>query len=147
MERQEQIHGSAIAVGERGCLIMGRPGSGKSRLVIETIALGARLVADDRVDLTLDVDKVLMSAPVRLRGLVEARGVGILRLAEAIDAPASLIVDMDSAEQDRLPERRTRDLLGLPCPVMFGKGLVGLPAILMVTLSGSIIDPDCTMVS
>ncbi len=45
-----QLHASAVAVDGRGCLITGASASGKSTLALEMIALGAELVADDRVD-------------------------------------------------------------------------------------------------
>ena len=75
-----QLHASAVAVEGRGCLITGAAGSGKSTLALEMVALGAELVADDRVDIRRSGKALLLSAPASIAGLVEARGVGILRL-------------------------------------------------------------------
>ncbi|MEO1532556.1 MAG: serine kinase, partial [Pseudomonadota bacterium] len=45
----DPLHASAVALGERGLLILGPSGAGKTRLALELVALGAELVADDRV--------------------------------------------------------------------------------------------------
>ena len=43
------VHASAVSLGGRGVLILGRSGAGKSGLALRLIALGAQLVSDDRV--------------------------------------------------------------------------------------------------
>lgn len=139
-----QIHGSAVAVAGRGCLITGASGAGKSALAIEMIALGAELVADDRVDLRRAGDDLVMSAPPAIAGLIEARGVGILRLGGQAGAPLALIVDLDRAETERLPEARRRDVLGVPCRLLPGRARAGLAALVVVLLRAglSIRPPD-----
>jgi len=42
-------HGTAIAIGERGVLLLGPSGSGKSDLALRLIDAGALLIADDAV--------------------------------------------------------------------------------------------------
>lgn len=136
-------HGSAVAVGEQGLLITGAPGSGKSTLALELIALGARLVADDRVGVALHGGQLTLSAPENTPGLIEARGIGILRLDHVTSVPLHLIVDLDKASDQRLPARCHRRLLDRDVPVIFGKGRHGLAAILTVLLSGAdLLDPD-----
>jgi len=141
----DQIHASAVAVAGRGCLITGRPGSGKSRLAIKMIALGARLVADDRVVIRRIDDAAVLSAPPRIAGVVEARGVGLIRLPETVEVPAALIVNLDRRAESRLPSVPTNDLLGIGCPVIFGRDVEELPAILMLALAGDVLDPDSAM--
>ncbi|MEM7745549.1 MAG: serine kinase [Pseudomonadota bacterium] len=138
----EQRHASAVALDGQGCLIFGAPGAGKSTLAIEMMALGATLVADDRVDLIRRGDTVWMAAPQSLAGVVEARGIGLLAVDAATEAPVSLIVDLDKTQPQRLPEKRTCDLLGLAHPVIFGQGASGLAAKLVLALGGTILDPD-----
>ncbi len=135
-----QLHASAVAVEGRGCLITGASRAGKSTLAIEMIALGAELVADDRVDIRRAGGGLLMSAPAAIAGLIEARGTGILRLDSRSEAPLALIVDLDRAEAERLPDPRRRDLLGVPCRLLPGLGRgqervrAGLAAVVVVLL-------------
>ncbi len=82
------VHASAVLTGSRAMLIRGPAGSGKSRLalaLIEAAASGrirfARLVADDRVELTAGHGRLLVRPPPALAGLIEVRGVGVRRLA------------------------------------------------------------------
>jgi HPr kinase/phosphorylase len=129
-----QLHASAVAVEGRGCLITGRAGAGKSTLAIEMLALGAELVADDRVDIRRAGDALILSAPAPISGLVEARGAGILRLPARADTPLALVIDLDEAERERLPDARRRVLLGVPCPLLLGRGRAGLAALATVLL-------------
>ena len=129
-----QLHASAVAVDGRGCLITGRPASGKSTLAIELVALGAELVADDRVEIRRAGDALLLSAPAAIAGMIEARGVGILRLPARPEASLALVVDLDEAERERLPEGRSRELLGLRCALVLGRGRAGLAAVVFVLL-------------
>ena len=124
-----QIHATAVSISGQGCLITGASGSGKSTLALELIALGARLIADDRVDLSLAGGQVMLSCPHRLHGMIEARGVGLISLdAEAGPVACRIVVDLDRAAE-RLPGSSGRDLLGISCPVIFGKGRSGLASI------------------
>lgn len=111
------LHASSVSVGSRGLLILGRAGAGKSALALRMMALGAGLVADDRTLLERRADAVLLSAPAAIAGLIEARGLGILRAAHA---PARLhaVLDLDRPETDRLPPPRHREVLGLRFPLL-----------------------------
>ena len=134
------IHGSVVAIGEHALLIIGAAGAGKSTLALEMIALGAALVADDRIDVQpgesgLDgARKLWLSPPPGIAGLVEVRGFGLVRLAARSRAALKLIADLDQAETERLPPRRERVLSGIACPVMLCKGRPGLAAALTCLL-------------
>ena len=118
-EGDEVWHGSAVALGSRCALIIGPSGSGKSGLALELMALGARLVADDRVVLSREAEGVPMArSPEALRGLIEARGVGLLRAPSDEAAIVSLIVDLGTVETERLPPDRSTEVLGHPIPVV-----------------------------
>jgi HPr kinase/phosphorylase len=106
------LHASCVAHGGRAALITGRSGSGKSALALELMAHGARLVADDRTHLRATATALLADAPPAIRGLIEARGVGLLHAAPWGPAPVALVIDMDTAETERLPPRRSIELLG-----------------------------------
>ncbi len=101
-----QIHGSCAARNGAGVLLIGPPGSGKSDLLLRLFDHGFALVADDRVD----IEDGVAAAPARLAGLLEVRGLGIVRLPFQPAARLALAVQL--APADRLPEPAR--LLGLP---------------------------------
>jgi len=111
------VHATAIAIDGRAVLLRGPSGAGKSDLALRLIDAGARLVADDQVELRRAGGRVLVRAPAALAGLVEVRGVGILRLEPLREAALAMCVDLvPSAEVERLPEIRCEDVLGLAVP-------------------------------
>jgi HPr kinase/phosphorylase len=112
-----RLHGSSVAflteAGAVGLLIVGKSGSGKSELALELMGLGARLVSDDQTELRREGETLYMAAPARLRGLIELRGLGIVRADPLDDVPLAVVVDLDEVETLRLPERHNITLLGL----------------------------------
>ncbi|TDK46727.1 HPr kinase/phosphorylase [Antarcticimicrobium luteum] len=106
------VHASCVALAGRGLLITGASGRGKSALALQLMALGAALVADDRVALQRDGGRVMASAPAAIAGLIEARGLGLLHAAPAGPTPVFALLDLDRDEPDRLPPARRIDLLG-----------------------------------
>jgi HPr kinase/phosphorylase len=72
------IHGTCVAIGGAGALLLGPSGSGKSDLALRLIDQGAELVADDRVALHVAEGRLLASAPAGLPPLLEVRGIGLL---------------------------------------------------------------------
>ena len=106
------LHASCVALGDRAVLIRGASGSGKSSLALELMSRGCTLVADDRTRLHSENGRLIASAPASIRGMIEARGLGLLN-AETVDrAEVVLCVDLDRHEKDRLPEIRTTLILG-----------------------------------
>ncbi|WP_158965401.1 HPr kinase/phosphorylase [Chachezhania sediminis] len=116
--RQEVAHATTVAFDQGAVLILGASGSGKSGLGLSLMALGARLVADDRTVLTVDGKEIVASAPPTIRGLIEARGVGILNAPVVDRAPVRLVVDLDRTETDRLPPVRHRTVVGQSVPLL-----------------------------
>lgn len=70
-----QVHASCVAQGGHGLLLLGPSGSGKSDLALRLIGRGFLLVADDQVV----IEAGRASPPAALAGLLEVRGVGLLR--------------------------------------------------------------------
>ncbi|HJQ59586.1 MAG TPA: HPr kinase/phosphatase C-terminal domain-containing protein [Vineibacter sp.] len=119
------IHATCVAldVGDawRAVLLRGDSGAGKSDVAIRLIDQGARLVADDRTELTAHAGQVMARPPATLAGLLEARGLGVLRLpADRLlgSAPVALVVDLVGAGRDveRLPEPEVENVLGIDLP-------------------------------
>ncbi|TKZ18036.1 hypothetical protein FAP39_13245 [Shimia litoralis] len=106
------VHATTIVINGRAALISGAAGSGKSALALELIALGAKLVADDRTILE-DIDGVLVArAPSPIQGMIEARGVGLLNVDTVPCGNVVLAINMDEEEQSRLPDLRYVTYLG-----------------------------------
>ncbi|MDZ4274591.1 MAG: HPr kinase/phosphatase C-terminal domain-containing protein [Erythrobacter sp.] len=113
-------HASAVVIGGRALLIAGPPGSGKSSLALALIDRGAGLIGDDAVTLTLADDRLIASPPPNIAGLLELRGVGLLRVPVADPAPVALILELGgTAQPARLPETLPRrDIAGVQVPVL-----------------------------
>ncbi|HEY6431631.1 MAG TPA: HPr kinase/phosphatase C-terminal domain-containing protein [Acetobacteraceae bacterium] len=114
MNALRHIHASCVARDGAGVLLLGPPGSGKSDLALRLISRGFLLVGDDQV--TIQRDTVRPAAA--LAGLLEVRGLGIVRMPFAAEAKLVLMVDLapgrSPAEMtSRMPEPcRTRE--GVP---------------------------------
>ena len=115
----KQIHATCISLYGAGLIIRGPSEAGKSDLALRLIDRGARLVADDRVDLLISDNGVIARAPNSLKGLLEVRGLGILDVPFLEVAVVRLVVDLvDSENVPRLPERRITDLIGMGVPAV-----------------------------
>jgi HPr kinase/phosphorylase len=112
-----RLHASCVQLDGRGVLLLGPSGSGKSDLALRLIDAGALLVADDQLMLER-VGERLLARPVQpLVGLLEVRGIGILRLPCCTLSTLDLVVELDRGGAiPRLPEGRTYPLLGLDLP-------------------------------
>lgn len=105
-------HGTAVLTGGKGILLRGRSGSGKSslalRLLDDALFLGipAFLVADDRVILVREGERVMITAVDSLRGLLEVRGLGLIEVDSVQKAPLDLVVDLVAPQAiERYPEK------------------------------------------
>lgn len=112
------LHASAVAWDGRAALILGPSGAGKSALALQLMAFGATLVADDRVEVSRRGNRLVAACPPAIRGLIEARGVGILAAEVLPEADIALAVDLSVAETERLPPRREMTLLGIVLPLV-----------------------------
>lgn len=93
-----QVHASCVARGGHGLLLLGPSGAGKSDLALRLIGRGFVLVADDRVE----IEAGRAGPPARLAGLLEIRGVGLLRFP--FEAGVRLALALALGERpERLP--------------------------------------------
>lgn len=110
-----RMHATCVALGEAAVLLRGASGAGKSDLALRLIEAGARLVADDQVELTAEGGRLVARAPAALAGKMEVRGVGIVPMAAVAAAPVALIADL-AAAPERLPEPAQEAILGIAVP-------------------------------
>jgi len=115
-----QIHASCAARFGRGVLLIGAPGSGKSDLLLRLLDSGFALVADDRVE----IEDGQARPPASLAGLLEVRGLGIVRLPYEAPVPLALAIELGRGE--RMPEP-ARHPLGVPL-VSIDPALASAPA-------------------
>ena len=114
----EHVHASTVAIDGRAVLITGPSGSGKSDLALRLIDRGFILVGDDQTIVRRDGERLVASAPARIAGKLEVRGIGIVEMETASDVPVALLVELTS-EIERLPEdNRTSAILGVSLPLV-----------------------------
>jgi HPr kinase/phosphorylase len=117
------LHASCVALrDDAAVIIIGASGRGKSSLALQMIGLGCSLVADDRTCIAREDGVLVARAPASLAGLIEARGIGILRAPTIPQARVTLVVDLDATEPDRLPPRRR--IVYCECEIDLVKGPV-----------------------
>jgi serine kinase of HPr protein (carbohydrate metabolism regulator) len=115
----DNFHASAIVLGDRGIVIAGDSGAGKTQLALALISharaygLFARLVADDQIFLSVHHGRLVCSAPETIAGLVEVRGIGPQPIDHEPKASVDLMVRLVARrEAMRLTEQATEALLG-----------------------------------
>ena len=117
------IQATCVVVDGLGVLLRGPPGSGKSELALQLIDGGARLVADDGVELRRQGERLFArlppDAPGSVRGRIELRGLGILPAPAVAEAPLDRVIDLVPTDAlERLPEPMTVELLGVDIPLL-----------------------------
>ncbi|VVS99420.1 hypothetical protein [Rhizobium sp. EC-SD404] len=135
------VHATALVVGEIGLLITGSSGSGKSALALAIIhacsskGIFSRLVADDRVWITVRAGRVIASTPAPIAGLIEVRGTGIVPLPFIQSAVLHHVLAPISAERVPDETRMTfADGISLPIlPLRYGE-----PAVAIATLAAAL---------
>lgn len=131
MPDEALIHGTCLAIGGDGVLLVGKPGSGKSDLALRLIdqpgsgisgmLREAMLVADDQVVVRHRDGALIASAPLALKGKLEIRGLGIAELPVEAEARLRLAVRLTpAAEIERLPDlgRARMEILGTSIPLI-----------------------------
>jgi len=113
------VHASCVCIGGKGVLLLGESGSGKSDLALRLIDGGATLVADDQVRVSLSDGQLSASAPDTIRGMIEARGIGILSVDYEDNIPLALAVKLVAREAvERLPETAFWSCHGMQLPLL-----------------------------
>jgi serine kinase of HPr protein (carbohydrate metabolism regulator) len=103
-ESRELMHATAVLVGDRGVLIAGPSGSGKSSIVSELMdrasakGMFAALISDDQCLLQAVSGRLTCTAPVTLRGGLEVRGSGLHKVNHEAAAVIHLVVELIEPE-------------------------------------------------
>ena len=114
----KKVPGTCVEVEGLGVLFRGPTGSGKSDLALRLIDSGSRLIADDYTELSLENAAIIARAPQTIRGLLEVRGIGILKIGGALQTSLGVMIDLVTPEQvERQPLDQSEELLGVHVPL------------------------------
>lgn len=112
------LTGTCIAIDGKAVLLRGASGAGKSDLALRLIAEGARLVADDGVEVRVADGGLMAAAPPAIAGRMEVRGLGVVDLGGWVEAPLVVVVDLVApAAVERMPEPAFADVIGFAVPL------------------------------
>jgi serine kinase of HPr protein (carbohydrate metabolism regulator) len=116
MSERKLIHATLVQLQGKGILLTGKSGSGKSDLALRLIEnKGAKLIADDMVEICEQNGKIIGCVPQNLSGLLEVRGVGIVKYPYLESSAVDMFVALqDTPEKvDRMPIIAKEVILGL----------------------------------
>ena len=115
----DQFYATAVIYCGFGILIRGPSGSGKSDLALRLIDDGADLIADDQVVIKAVGQELYLSPPDSLSGLIEVRGVGVIKIEYFRDIRLCLIVELDPRNEiQRIPKIKEELIKKIPVPVI-----------------------------
>ena len=125
---------------KKGVLILGKSGSGKSSLALSLVANGAQLVCDDRAQLQVKNEILMMTKPPSLPNALEVRGLGLIKVQLITEARVDLIIDMELTSDSRLGGHKM-ELFGVEIPCVKGQNFYGLSdAIIVWSKYGGFLD-------
>lgn len=115
----DNIYATCISLNHKGILFIGKSGAGKSDLALRLIEeIGAILVSDDRTDIFAENNSVYASCPEPIKGLLEVRGLGIIKKDFIPQEKIHLIVELveNYNQIDRLPNKDFFEYKGIKIP-------------------------------
>lgn len=104
------VHGSAVAIGGLGVLLLGPSASGKSDLALRLIDRGAKMIGDDILYIKSTDNVPQLEYAPSIAGKIEVRGVGICTVEYVTSAPLRLIVEF-AQDIDRMPAENMRTMI------------------------------------
>lgn len=114
---------SCVAIGGRGVLIEGPPGSGKSSLVLALLDRGAELVGDDGVMLEARGGALFAQPHPTICGKLEVRNLGVLEAAMhgwpvKQEAPVALVLRLNRDAPRFIDAADAASLCGVTLPLV-----------------------------
>lgn len=109
---------TCVAIGGRGLLIEGPPGSGKSSLALALIDRGALLVGDDSLSIGARDGRLVIKPHPRTTGLLEVRNLGLLTFPFCNETEAHLIVELDEMAPRYIEEAGLAERAGVALPTI-----------------------------
>ena len=115
----QPVHATCVALETGAVLLLGASGAGKSDLALRLIDSGGSLVADDGVLLTPGPQGLIARAPAPIAGLMEVRGLGVMRVPALASAVVRLAVELrPGGSRDRLREPAGWAYAGISVPLI-----------------------------
>jgi serine kinase of HPr protein (carbohydrate metabolism regulator) len=116
------LHATAVVIGERGIVIVGPSGAGKTTLALALLdhfaGMGqfARLISDDQVFLSAKGARVVCRAPASIAGLAEVHGIGPQPVAHERSAVIDLCLELVEGETERFQGEASLSVDGCSIP-------------------------------
>jgi serine kinase of HPr protein (carbohydrate metabolism regulator) len=107
-----------VAIGGRGVLIDGAPGSGKSSLALALIDRGAMLVADDGVMLEAQGGRLIAAPHPRIARKLEVRNVGLVDFPVSTPVPVALVLRLDDTAPRFVEAAERMEIVGIALPLV-----------------------------
>ncbi len=100
------LHASCVCLNNKGVLLLGESGAGKSSAALALIEKGAVLVADDYVEVNVENNQVVARCPDTIFGKLEVRGVGIVSMNAIQSCSVDLVIQCvrDFGAVPRMPD-------------------------------------------
>ncbi|MBO6540145.1 MAG: HPr kinase/phosphatase C-terminal domain-containing protein [Rhizobiaceae bacterium] len=121
----QNLHASAVVVGDRGVIVTGPSGSGKTMLCMALLDFGAQsgvpvhMLGDDQLFLKSHAGRLVATAPESITGLVEIRGFRPSRIAAERSAVVDLLIRLvPPQEAPRLSDGGFETLAGVTIPAL-----------------------------
>ena len=112
------IYATCVSLNSKGVLILGDSGSGKSDLALRLITtMSAKLVSDDRTDIFNDSGVIKACAPDSLKGLLEVRGIGIIKQEYQKETKVDVVIKLTNDKIERMPLPQNYKIEGVKIPM------------------------------